>query len=89
MTGRIRSAARSCGGPALVAMFTPCHGARVFFEAAAVVAGAVVNAICSRCGQRWRIELTSDEAAEGGLRPTWGPWSTRSVPAAGAGGKLS
>ncbi len=52
-------------------MFTPCHGARVFFETAAVVAGAVVNAICSRCGRRWQIELTPDEDAEGGLRPTW------------------
>ncbi|MGH8908622.1 MAG: hypothetical protein ACRD0K_19530 [Egibacteraceae bacterium] len=47
--------------PEVIAVFTPCHGARVFFTADAVRPGTVVEAMCPRCGHSWQIEIVPGE----------------------------
>ncbi|MGH8910579.1 MAG: hypothetical protein ACRD0K_29805 [Egibacteraceae bacterium] len=54
-----------------VALFTPCHGRRVFFQPDETVPGARLSAVCAEDGRLWFLELVPDEAADSGLRPVW------------------
>jgi len=55
-----------------VAVFTPCHGARVLFPPDEAVPQTKLSVVCSRDGIEWNLTLVVDKAAEGGLRAVWG-----------------
>ncbi|MGH8888082.1 MAG: hypothetical protein ACRDYX_23615 [Egibacteraceae bacterium] len=54
-----------------VAVFTPCHGARVLFPPDQAVPDETLCVVCPRDGVEWRLELAADEAVEAGLRAVW------------------
>jgi hypothetical protein len=55
-----------------VAVFTPCHGARVLFPPdQAVPKKEALEVVCPCDGIEWRLRLVADEAVEGGLRAVW------------------
>ncbi len=54
-----------------VAVFTPCHGARVLFPPDEAAAGKPLSVICPRDGIEWNLQLVADEAGKGALRPVW------------------
>jgi hypothetical protein len=54
-----------------VAVFTPCHGARVLFPPDEAVVGNPLSVVCPRDGIEWDLQLVADEAGKGRLRPVW------------------
>jgi len=57
--------------PDVLALFTPCHGARLFFPDDQARPGARFEARCDDCGARLAVELIADSSQEFGLRAEW------------------
>ncbi len=57
--------------PDVLALFTPCHGSRLFFPQDQATPGARFDAVCQDCRHGWVAELHADSTAEFGLRTQW------------------
>lgn len=57
--------------PDVAALFTPCHGHRLFFPQADANPGARLKGMCETCGNRLVAELVADSTREFGLRAEW------------------
>ncbi|MGH8897586.1 MAG: hypothetical protein ACRDZ4_11300 [Egibacteraceae bacterium] len=54
-----------------VAVFTPCHEARVLLPPDEAVPTQALRVVCPRDGVEWHLKLVADEAVDSGLRAVW------------------